>query len=303
MRAVRTATARGSRPGARRRWAWAAAAAATVTVSTVAACTPAPGLGTASGGTGSSAGTGISRPATPAPSVSSPPPPFPEIGRVPQADGSTPLTSSHWVGYTFPTDGVTGVRAEWTEPSVRGRAGQEEFVWVGVGGWDDTDDNIVQDGTFVYYPPGGNGGKNEGLWYERVPPVNGEAKFPVGLVNPGDRIYASVTERGAGHWQVAVTDVTDGSSFSIGLRFHSMQAYPSFVVEDPDDGPAGPAGPFFPFPHWGAVTISNMQVRVNGSWVPAASLYGYRINMVRGGRVLASAGPLSSTSSFRAIQP
>jgi hypothetical protein len=81
-----------------------------------------------------------------------------------------------------------------------------------------------------------------------------------------------------------------------------MESYPSFVVEDPDNGPAGPSGPFFPFPHWGSVTISNMQVRIGGGWVSAARLYGYRIDMVRGGRVLARAGPLTGNSSFYAIQ-
>ncbi|HEY2576368.1 MAG TPA: hypothetical protein VGI74_08680 [Streptosporangiaceae bacterium] len=247
-----------------------------------------------------SAPTQSSAPAEPS-SPTSAPPPFPEVGPVARTAGTTSLTSEHWVGYTFPASNVTGVRAEWTEPSVQGGKNSEEFVWIGVGGWNQTDDNIVQDGTFVYYPP--DGGRNEGVWYEQVPPINGQAKFPGGFVSPGDHIYASVIHLArADQWQVAVDDVTDGSNFAINLHFRSMEAYPSFVVEDPDNGPAGPTGPFFPFPRWGTVTISNMQVRVGSSWVPAATLPAYQINMVRRGRVMAQAGPLSTRSSFAARQ-
>lgn len=282
-----------------------AAVAAVVAVASCGASGGAPAAGSAGNGNDVTYGAATTYAAPSQSSVPtappSPPPPFPEVGPVSRTAGTTSMPSEHWVGYTFPASNVTGVRAEWTEPSVRGGPNSEEFVWIGVGGWNQTDDNIVQDGTFVYYPPGG--GRNEGVWYEQVPPINGEAKFPGGLVAPGDHIYASVTRLPRPEqWQVAVDDVTDGSDFAIKLHFHSMDAYPSFVVEDPDNGPAGPTGPFFPFPHWGTVTISNMQVRVGHSWVPAATLPAYRINMVRAGRVMAQAGPLSTRSSFTAVQ-
>lgn len=283
-----------------------AAAAAVVAVASCGASGGAPAAGSAGNGNDVTYGapTTYAAPSQSSPLSTAPnsaPPPFPEVGPVSRTPGTTSMPSEHWVGYTFPATNVTGVRAEWTEPSVRGGKNSEEFVWIGVGGWNQTDDNIVQDGTFVYYPPGG--GRNEGVWYEQVPPINGQAKFPGGFVAPGDHVYASVIHLGRpDQWQVAVDDVTNGSNFAIDLHFHSMDAYPSFVVEDPDNGPAGPTGPFFPFPHWGTVTISNMQVRVGSSWVPAASLPAYRIDMVRGGRVMAQAGPLSTRSSFTAIQ-
>ena len=100
---------------------------------------------------------------------------------------TTRVTSLHWVGYTFPVRHVTGVRAQWIEPRVTGRHGSEEFVWLGVGGWNQADNNIIQDGTFAYFPPGG--GRNEGVWYERVP-INPEAKFP--LVPVGVKVVDTV---------------------------------------------------------------------------------------------------------------
>lgn len=231
--------------------------------------------------------------------AATPAPPFPAIPPVSRDAGWNPESSRHWVGYTFPVQNVTGVRAEWTEPTVTGRTGDEEFVWIGIGGWNQTGSNIIQAGTFVYFPGGGR--TNEGVWYQRVP-ENQKAIFPLVGAGPGDHIYASVVHLPAGQWRMAVDDVTSGSAFSIGLPFQSLGAYPSFVVEDPDSGPLGDAGPFFPLPRWGSVAFSNVQVRVGRNWVAAASLPAIQISMVRGGKVLATAGPLSRRSSFSAVQ-
>jgi hypothetical protein len=227
------------------------------------------------------------------------PSPFPAIAPVARPAGWTREVSRHWVGYTFPTGNVTGVRAEWTEPRVSGRSGTQEFVWLGIGGWDQTNSNIIQAGTFAYFPGGGQ--TNEGVWYQLVP-VDQKAIFPVVGVGPGDHIYASVIQLPGGKWQMTVADVSLPSSFSITLNFKSLGAYPSFVVEDPDSGQLGDAGPFYPFPRWRSVVFADLQVRVGRVWVAAASLPAIRIDMVRDGRVLATAGPLSRGSSFSARQ-
>jgi len=262
---------------------------------------------------GGSAGPGTPAPSAPAapgaaagPPSNSPasrslalPSPFPAIAPVARPAGWTREVSRHWVGYTFPTGNVTGVRAEWTEPTVSGRSGTQEFVWLGIGGWDQTNSNIIQAGTFAYFPGGGQ--TNEGVWYQLVP-VDQKAIFPVVGVAPGDHIYASVIQLPGGKWQMTVADVSLPSSFSITLNFKSPGAYPSFVVEDPDSGQLGDAGPFYPFPRWRSVVFADLQVRVRRVWVAAASLPAIRIDMVRDGRVLATAGPLSRGSSFSARQ-
>ena len=262
---------------------------------------------------GGSAGPGTPAPSAPAapgaaagPPSNSPasrslalPSPFPAIAPVARPAGWTREVSRHWVGYTFPTGNVTGVRAEWTEPTVSGRSGTQEFVWLGIGGWDQTNSNIIQAGTFAYFPGGGQ--TNEGVWYQLVP-IDQKAIFPVVGVAPGDHIYASVIQLPGGKWQMTVADVSLPSSFSITLNFKSPGAYPSFVVEDPDSGQLGDAGPFYPFPRWRSVVFADLQVRVGRVWVAAASLPAIRIDMVRDGRVLATAGPLSRGSSFSARQ-
>lgn len=233
---------------------------------------------------------------TPTPS----PGPFPTVETVARVAGWKTLDSLHWVGYTFPQSDVTGIRAQWSEPTVTGSAVAEEFVWIGVGGWSYTVNNIIQAGTFAYFPP--DGGLHQGIWYEQVP-VQRSPQYPLINVNPGDQIFASVVQLKQQTWQISLTDVTNPYiTYTKVVQFNSYAAYPSFVVEDPNTGLPSQYGPFYTFPHWGAVTFSRMQVRVGNTWKSAASLYADRINMVRNGHVLATAGSLSANSTFTATQ-
>jgi Peptidase A4 family len=214
---------------------------------------------------------------------------------------TTRMSSLHWVGYTFPVRHVTGVRAQWTEPRVTGKRGTEEFVWLGVGGWNQAADNIIQDGTFAYFPLGG--GRNEGVWYERVP-INPLALFPRKPVGPGDHISSTITLlSGKTHrWRMSLTDLTTGVKWARTFRFRSKEEFPSFVVEDPNDGPASTSGPFFPFPRWKSVRFYSVAVRIRGTWTAIAKLPAYRINMVRGRKTLATAGAISKSSAFTVTQ-
>jgi hypothetical protein len=214
---------------------------------------------------------------------------------------TTRMTSLHWVGYTFPVRHVTGVRAQWTEPRVTGKRGTEEFVWLGVGGWNQSANNIIQDGTFAYFPPGG--GRHEGVWYERVP-INPEALFPLVPVGPGDHISSSITllSSRTHRWRMTLTDLTTRAKWTRTFWFKSLEDFPSFVVEDPNDGPASTSGPFYPFPRWKSVRFSAVGVRIRSTWTPIAKLTAYRINMVRGGRTMATAGVISKSSAFTVTQ-
>jgi hypothetical protein len=208
------------------------------------------------------------------------------------------LTGHHWVGYTFPVSGVSGVRAEWEQPQVTGQTSDEVFVWIGLGGWNQTEGNIIQIGTFGYFPTAYQ--LNEGIWYEHVPgPL---AQYPLKAVGPGDEVAASIVEAGRDEWRMTLNDISSGMSYTKVLKFDSLGSYPDFVVEDPDKGNGGANGPFVPFARWGTVSFSDMEVLMAGQWKPAASIYGYRIQMVRGDQTLATAGPLSTRSGFTARQ-
>lgn len=95
-------------------------------------------------------------PATPAAATSpvevppsTAPLPFTKAAPVAVAGWQT-LTSTNWDGYTFPVSGVTGVRAEWTQPSATGPSGSRAVVWVGIGGWNEPD--LIQAGTSDFPP-------------------------------------------------------------------------------------------------------------------------------------------------------
>jgi hypothetical protein len=209
---------------------------------------------------------------------------------------TTTYDSLHWAGYTFPVGHVTGVSADWTEPRVTGKKGQEEFVWLGIGGWGVKDDNIIQEGTFVWFPSSRQ--RNEGVWYELVPLEDAQSG---GMrVGPGNRIRASITELSARKhtWRLVVDDVTSGGRWTKNLTFKSLEVFPSFVVEDPDKGSSSPNGPFFPFPRWTPVTFTHVAIRAGSRWISAARFPMYRINMVRGRDTLATTGAMSRQSSF-----
>jgi hypothetical protein len=55
-------------------------------------------------------------------------------------------------------------------------------------------------------------------------------------------------------------------------------------------------------PRWGSVSFLHMQIRVDGHWRPASTFAAIRIDMIRGGKVLATAGPLLASSAFTAYQ-
>jgi hypothetical protein len=218
-----------------------------------------------------------------------------------QIAGWQTLTSTHWAGYTFPTKSVTGVRAEWKEPNVSGNPIAEEFTWIGIGGWDYTLNNIIQIGTFAYFPSGNQ--INQGVWYEMVPDQQ-KAQFAQYPVSPGDQIFASIvqTQTSPQMWEMVLVDANTGATFDKVAPFYSLAAYPSFIIEDPNTGPPGPYGPFYSFPHWDTVTFSSVQVRVGGIWQPAATLYGDQVQMIQDGRTLATAGPLNGQSAFTVTQ-
>ncbi len=221
----------------------------------------------------------------------------PTPGPVSHVAPSSRTTSAHWAGYTFPVS-ATGVRAEWTEPTATGQPNDEVFVWIGIGGWNYTVQNIAQVGTFAFIGP--RDLPADQIWYEFVP-VEPTAKYPFVFVSPGDRIYASVTRTGKAslsNWQITLRDLTSGDQYTKVMHFHSLNAYPSIVVEDPNKGPASPNGPFQPFARFTPVKFSGIEVFTGGRWVPVASLRGLRIDMVLHGKTLATAGPVNAASAF-----
>lgn len=199
-------------------------------------------------------------------------------------------TSENWSGYTFPQGNVTGVRAAWTEPEISNVSNAHVVTWIGIGGWDQSYNNIVQIGTLAAVLPGSSGQVEHIVWYETLPPNHW---IWIGMIAAGDQISASI-ELKAGStqsWQLTLVDRTTRQVFPETVSFPSLRVYASYIVEDPDatdnNGP-----PYYPFPRFTPVTFHNADVRYSNDWVSIAAIRGLQVTLEQSGVVLARPGPL-----------
>jgi hypothetical protein len=226
---------------------------------------------------------------TPSPTAT----PLPTTATAVQPAGWTAVNDPHWSGYTFPQGGLTGVRAQWREPQASGSKGDEEFSWIGIGGWATTQDNLIQVGTFGSTI---QGAEQHGIWYETVPP--NKAQFPYIAVYPGDQIFASIelqTDQPP-TWTLLLVDVTTQSTFKMTLSYASARVYANVILEDPNltknNGP-----PYYPLPRFSSVAFSQIQLRYgNDTWLSADAVYALQITMVQSGQVLAQPSPLTNAA-------
>jgi hypothetical protein len=227
------------------------------------------------------------------------------VAALPAHPRIVPDRSTNWVGYVFLARHVTGVRAEWVEPDTvaskfSGHTDQPTgpeaaAVWLGVGG--DLSTDIMQAGTEAYL--GGPYGVDE-AWYERFP-------LDPHQVNSGFEVFGEDVIRGsivlvpgsASDWRVSITETGTGVTWSRVVHYNALLEGPEFVVEDPA---RSRGGRLFTLPRWGSVAFLHMQIRVGRHWRPASAFAAMRIDMIRHGKVLATAGPLLAGSDFTAYQ-
>lgn len=213
-------------------------------------------------------------------------------GPTPVAGGAvlvTPVTSPNWSGYSAPAGGVTGVRARWTEPAASGVPPDHVVIWIGVGGWGSTYNNLVQIGTSAAIE-GGNLAHHQ-VWYETLPPNSWHMTSTE--VAPGDEISASVElqDPATNQWQLVAADLTSQKVFRITVHFPSDRAFADFIVESPDETSFnGP--PYYPLPTFGPVTFREAAVRYGADWVLLGTVPTLRITLSRAGLLLARPGPL-----------
>lgn len=230
--------------------------------------------------------------APPSPTIAQSPTPtpiaVPSAPPVAQPAGWFTTTSQNWSGYTLPRGIISGVRAQWTEPNVSNQVpGAYMVTWVGVGGWDQSYNNIVQIGTRAVVA---GGQVVHDVWYETLPPNHW---YSLGTIAAGDSVAASVTlEPGSTQkWDLALVDLTTHQTFKITVTFSSLRVYADYIVEDPDatsnNGP-----PYYPFPTFAPITISKADVRYSGDWLSIAAIPGLQVTLVQSGRTLARPGPL-----------
>jgi hypothetical protein len=217
--------------------------------------------------------------------------PVAQVSPTPVPAGWDTATSPNWSGYSFPQGGITGVRAQWTEPAIANVPNGYVVTWIGAGGWNQSYNNIVQIGTLAYV----SGGQvMHRVWYETLPP---NQWIWIGNISAGDSVSASVELKAGSEqtWDLSLVDKTTGQVFSTSVTFASMRVYADFIVEDPDatsnNGP-----PYYPFPRFNPITISKADVRYAQDWMPVGGVRGLQITLEHSGTVLARPGPLQNDS-------
>jgi hypothetical protein len=208
---------------------------------------------------------------------------------------SVAMLSPNWCGYTVPTAGIDAVRADWNQPAIAGQPNANIYVWIGVGGWDATYNQLIQIGTLAYIYPDGHWENND-VWYETLPQNN---QLTTLYVTPGDHMHAimQLAPGSPTHWTLAITDVTSKRQFAINLTYPSSQAYADFIVEDPYKY-IGVNAPQYPLPRFSPVTFTGADVRYGKRWVPLAALSSLIITLQQNGIPLATAGPIIGDDAF-----
>jgi Peptidase A4 family len=189
-------------------------------------------------------------------------------------------TSSNWFGYNVGTlsDGdqlFKSISGSWTVPTAtQHTSGQAEDSadWVGIGGGcvdsgcDATDETLIQTGT--EQDVSSTGAASYDAWYEIVPAP--EIEISSMTVDPGDQMQASLSQL-AGEsdvWDVTITDVTRGETYTTTVPYTSTQTTAEWIEETPleigtDAGFA--ALPNLTNPAWNSLTLNGANPDLNTS--------------------------------------
>ena len=165
-------------------------------------------------------------------------------GVAPSSSGA-PNQSNNWSGYNqglLEQGGILfhSISAQWTVPTATQHTkGEAEYSsdWIGIGGGciDSScafsDPTLIQTGTEQDIDS--NGSASYSAWWELVP---GPSLTITNVsVHAGDRISASLAETlpDSDVWTIAISDLSDGQSYSITLPYTSTHATAEWIQETP----------------------------------------------------------------------
>ncbi|MGH7141266.1 MAG: G1 family glutamic endopeptidase [Minisyncoccia bacterium] len=214
----------------------------------------------------------------------------PNAPTTPALDKSKSATASfNWAGYAAQGQ-FSGVSGAWHVPqiSAEGQDIAADATWVGIGGVGTTD--LIQAGTQATIE---NGAVAYRAWYELLP---GYMMFVPLNVSAGDKVSASITEAGAGRWNIDITDQTNDKLYATNVAYDSSQSSVEWIEERPSTD----AGTLLPLDDFGSVDWqSATAVGLNGEPIAAADA-GVRPITMYGldGTELAAPSALNADGSF-----
>lgn len=169
--------------------------------------------------------------------------------------------STNWSGYAVETSlsspassAVSDVKGVWVVPSVSGAVTPNAYssFWIGIDGY--SSNSVEQIGTSS---DTSSGVPQYYAWYEMYP------KYPVNLkmkITPGDKMSAEVKYLGSNKFQLTITDVTTGATYSTTQRSSSAKRSSAEWIAEAPSSMSG----VLPLADFGTVQFSNSQAILNG---------------------------------------
>lgn len=187
------------------------------------------------------------------------------------AHGKSPLTTnygwsaSNWSGYAITGSTYNQMSGQWTVPSVKASSGNTySSSWIGIDGFNNS--NLIQTGTEQDYV---NGHAQYDAWWEILPAA--ETVIPSMVVEPGDKMSASIQNQGGGQWKITLTDVTENETFSTTQSYSGPGTSAEWIQEAPEVG-----GRIAKLANYGETTFDNGTVN-NGNPGLTAADGGYMV--------------------------
>jgi Peptidase A4 family len=222
-----------------------------------------------------------------------PPTPSPIPAPSPPPVTVTGYESSNWSGYMATAGGYSGISGDWRVPTVTGSgaAVAADAAWIGIGGV--TSEDLIQVGTMDQVSGDGQAGYE--AFYEMLPAVS--TPVPGMTVNPGDAMFANLTETSTSIWKITISDLTQNESFATTVAYASSKSSAEWIEEDPSFGSGG----LIPFDNFGSVTFTAAQTVQNGAAVNLIGANVSAITMVnyRGQAVATPSAVSADGESFR----
>ena len=209
-------------------------------------------------------------------------------------------TDLNWGGYAVASDFnnplpvVTSVSASWVVPAIQvSQTDSFSAVWIGIGGT--FGNTLIQTGTEqdciggeIFYS----------AWFELLP--RDSVTITTVNISPGDVINASITlvDSKLNSWQISLSDLTNGQSFSQNVFYASSQLSAEWIIERPTVDNVLSA-----LANFGTVSFSNCKTTVESCPGTAGQFSNIQNVMTdRQGATLAEASNLSSDGSSFSVK-
>jgi hypothetical protein len=191
-------------------------------------------------------------------------PPGGSPGSMPSTVGAT---SRNWSGYVASGGTFTAVNGTWTVPNVVPTGTSADATWVGIGGATTTD--LIQAGTEAIVQ---KGVVQYAAWIETLP----QASQPVPLtISADDTVTVSITQQSIGVWDINISDLTSGGTYSRTVSYASSTSSAEWIQEAPSTGKG-----VVILDQFGAVQFSAASTVVNGTSATPANAGATAVTMV-----------------------